>query len=164
MGSSSDPPPPPDIKEESQKSVEADLGTLALRRAAELGAAKGLGYYAGGKYYKDKAGVDSDLAAARAALAKSGGKDATLAAKVKELENPQDFNGLADSEFAKNALGILLDSNDSISRRQLALRKELGVENVKQSVEDLKAADPESWALRQRLLGVPAPRWPEAPG
>ena len=36
MGSSSDPPPPPDIKEESQKSVEADLGTLALRRAAEL--------------------------------------------------------------------------------------------------------------------------------
>jgi len=54
MGSSSDPPPPPDIKAESQKSVEADLGTLALRRAAELGASKGLGFYAGGKYYKDK--------------------------------------------------------------------------------------------------------------
>ena len=174
MGSSSDPPPPPDIKEESQKSVEADLGTLALRRAAELGASKGLGYYAGGKYYKDKAGLDAELAASKKALAEAraaagertgpGGKviardpdmqaKATeLEAKVKELENPQDFSGLADSEFAKNALGILLDSNDSIARRQLALRKELGVENVKQSVEELKAADPESWALRQRLLG-----------
>ena len=153
MGSSSDPPPPPDIKEESQKSVEADLGTLALRRAAELGAAKGLGYYAGGKYYKDKSGVDADLAAARSAYLSGGSKDKTLADKIKELENPQDFSGLADSEFAKNALGILLDSNDSIARRQLALRKELGVENVKQSVEELKAADPESWALRQRLLG-----------
>lgn len=153
MGSSSDPPPPPDIKEESQRSVDADLSTLALRRAVELGAAKGLGYYAGGKYYKDRAGLDADLAAARSALAKSGGRDPALAAKVKELENPQDFSGLADTEFARNALGILLDSNDSIARRQLALRKELGVENVRQSVEELKAADPESWALRQRLLG-----------
>jgi len=71
MGSSSDPPPPPDIKAESQKSVEADLGTLALRRAAELGASKGLGFYAGGKYYKDKAGLDADLASSKQALAEA---------------------------------------------------------------------------------------------
>lgn len=153
MGSSSDPPPPPDVKEESQNAVEADLGTLALRRAVELGAARGLGFYADGKYYKDRAGVNADLAAARAELAKSGGKNEKLAARVRELENPQDFSGLSDSEYAKSALGILLDSNDSIARRQLALRRELGVENVRQSVEELKAADPESWALRQRLLG-----------
>lgn len=152
MGSKSDPPPPPDVKVESQKSVDADLSTLATRRAAELGAAQGVGFYAGGKYYKTKDALAADLAQAQKDYAAGGGKDATLKQRISDLQNPQDFSGLGDSAYAQNALNILLDSNDQIAQRQLALRQKLGVADVQQSVEELKAADPGSWAMRQKLM------------
>ena len=125
MGSKSSPPPPPDVKVESQKSVDADLSTLATRRAAELGASQGVGYYAGGKYYKTKDALSADLAQAQKDYAAGGGKDATLKQRISELQSPQDFTGLGDSAYAQNALGILLDSNDQVAQRQLALRQKL---------------------------------------
>ena len=152
MGSKSSPPPPPDVKVESQKSVDADLSTLATRRAAELGASQGVGFYAGGKYYKTKDALAADLAQAQKDYAAGGGKDATLKQKISDLQNPQDFSGLGDSAYAQNSLNILLDANDQVAQRQLALRQKLGVADVEQSVAELKAADPGSWAMRQKLM------------
>jgi hypothetical protein len=152
MGSKSAPPPPPDVKTESQKSVDADLSTLATRRAAELGASQGVGYYAGGKYYKTKDDLAADLAQAQKDYAAGGGKDATLKQRISDLQNPQDFSGLGDSAYAQNSLNILLDANDQVAQRQLALRQKLGVADVEQSVAELKAADPGSWDMRQKLM------------
>ena len=61
------------------------------------------------------------------------------------------FEGLGDKEKALANASVLLDTNDESARRQLALRQELGVDNVLQTIEELKAADPEGYQARKDL-------------
>jgi hypothetical protein len=64
-----------------------------------------------------------------------------------------------------NTTQNLVDANATIQQAQLDLRKKLGVQNVEQTVAELRAADPQGWALRDALtkqitggLGAQAPQ------
>jgi len=62
-----------------------------------------------------------------------------------------DFSNMGDAEYAKQMATILGDSNASLQRQQLDLRKELGTANAQQTRDELRAADPEGFALRDQL-------------
>lgn len=62
-----------------------------------------------------------------------------------------DFTGLGDDVLSRKYLDIALDGADELARRQLAMRKEIGIENVKQTLAELKASDPEGYAAREKI-------------
>ena len=66
-------------------------------------------------------------------------------------EQTADFTGLGEGERAAAAAKIMSDQSAQIQKDQLALRKELGVANVKQTDDELRAADPAAYAARKAL-------------
>jgi len=68
-------------------------------------------------------------------------------------EKVADFTGLGEADRAKQAAEIMLEQNALAQRKQLELRKELGVENARQTTEELKATDPAAYAARKALTG-----------
>jgi hypothetical protein len=64
-----------------------------------------------------------------------------------------DFSGLGDAAAAKQIADMLGDTNSEIQRQQLELRKEIGVENARQTAAEVAASDPEAYAIRQSLTG-----------
>lgn len=63
-----------------------------------------------------------------------------------------DFTGTGDSAYATQMATMLGSANADIQRQQLALRRELGTANAAQTAAELQAADPQAYAMRQRLL------------
>lgn len=62
-----------------------------------------------------------------------------------------DFTGMGNAAAAQQAAQIANDQNATMQRQQLALRQELGVQNVQQTLRELQASDPRGFALRQSL-------------
>jgi hypothetical protein len=62
-----------------------------------------------------------------------------------------DFTGMGNAAASAQAAQILGQTNADMQRQQLALRQELGVGNVQQTIKELQAADPQGYALRQSL-------------
>lgn len=171
MGSKSpDPPAAPDYAAANREGIISDIETLPLRRQIEQASVLGTGAVFNGKYYANAA--DAYAAAER--------QKAELDAKIADYENRMnsnfgwayaggaqqlsdlreqrarmgevgDFTGLGDDTLSRKYLGIALDGADELARRQLAAREELGVRNVQQTVAELKAADPEGYAARERI-------------
>lgn len=56
-----------------------------------------------------------------------------------------------NSALVGNTTQNLINSNDAIAQAQLALRQKLGIANVNQTMAELRAADPQGWALRDQL-------------
>lgn len=79
------------------------------------------------------------------------GQSITYKDPVTGEEKTADFTGMGSAAAAEQAAKILGQTNADMQRQQLALRQELGVKNVQQTVDELKAADPQGYALRQQL-------------
>lgn len=79
------------------------------------------------------------------------GQRVTYTDPVTGQEKTADFTGLGDDTYARNAAQIAAETNANLQRQQLALRQELGVGNVQQTIAELQAADPRGYALRQSL-------------
>jgi hypothetical protein len=62
-----------------------------------------------------------------------------------------DFTGLGDAEGYKQMAALYSQSNADLQRQQLDLRKELGVENAKQTAAEIAAADPAAYAIRNQI-------------
>lgn len=65
-----------------------------------------------------------------------------------------DFSGLGDASATKQLTQVLGDSNAALQRQQLELRRELGIENARQTSAELEATDPAAYAARQKLTGM----------
>lgn len=63
-----------------------------------------------------------------------------------------DFTGTGDADYLRLMSGAMGEANAKQQRDMLALRQELGLGNVQQTVKELEAADPQGFALRQGLM------------
>lgn len=153
-------PDAPDYAAANREGILTDIETLPLRRQIEQAAALGKGGVAGGKYYEDLAAVTRRKDILEQLMEAEKSKDImerspsyyqALAKEWNELSKFQSFEGLGDDALTRSYMKILLDSNDEAQRRQLALRQDIGVANVEQTLKELEASDPEGFAARKKL-------------
>lgn len=82
------------------------------------------------------------------------GKSVQIYNPVTGTFETKDFTGLGDAEYARQAADLATQQNETVQRQQLALRQQLGVANVQQTREELRAADPAAFDARMDLSSV----------
>ena len=85
--------------------------------------------------------------------AAASGSKVTYKDVVTGEDKTADFTGLGEADRAKRAAEIMTEQNAIAQRKNLELRKEMGVANARQTAEELKATDPAAYAARQALTG-----------
>lgn len=149
-----DTPPPPDYAAANREAILTDIETLPLRKQVDYGSKAGKGGVGGGKYWKSDAEYNAQMDNLRTELATVGAgsqRGREIQAELDKYSDYSSFEGMGDREVALAQASALLDTNDEAARRQLALRQELGVDTVLQTIEELKAADPEGYQARKDL-------------
>lgn len=68
-------------------------------------------------------------------------------------EVTQDFTGLGDATYGREMAQLMSELNADMQQQQLALRRELGVQNAEQTAAEIRAADPTAYETRQTLTG-----------
>lgn len=105
----------------------------------------------------NKEGIQTDIATlpTRRLIesASAAGTKVTYKDVVTGEDKVADFTGLGEADRAKRAAEIMSDQNALAQRKQLELRKELGVANARQTAEELRATDPAAYAARRALTG-----------
>lgn len=117
----------------------------AAPSAPDYGAASREGVYA-----------DIDTLDTRRAIENAArlGKSVQIYNPISGAMEVKDFTGLGDADYARQAADLATQQNETVQRQQLALRQQLGVANVQQTREELRAADPAAFDARMDLSSV----------
>ena len=123
----SDKPDPANIAGASEAGVWADIETLGIRKLVSNAA----------KFGKS---VDIEVPIFDAAGVKTGSKSVTY-----------DFRGSSDADATREEMEFGAEAADFMTKTMLEVQQKYGKDFVKQRMEELKAADPTGYEVRQML-------------
>lgn len=142
-------PAVPSIYDSYVQGVNADLATLNQRRSADAAAQIG-GGLVNGRYYSpadyDKWYNDTNQ---KILDAQAAGDTTAYNAAQAEIQSGQNFAGTGDAEVAQQQLQQEIQGADTTSQGLLDLQQKYGEQFANQSRNELQAADPTGFNLRE---------------
>jgi hypothetical protein len=131
---SSDQPDPPNIAGANEAGVWADIETVGLRKLVANAA----------KYGKSVTLMVPTFDA-------EGNKTLDEAGNPKMREVTYDFAGSSDADATREEMEFGAEAADFMAKTMLEVQQKYGKDFVKQRIEELKAADPTGYEVRQML-------------